>query len=368
MIISRYLNREVFNALLAVTLVLLLIFLSNQLVRYLSYAASGKLPATILFQLMGFEIPYLLALLLPLGLYLGIILGYGRLYADHEMSVLQACGFSTKRLLYTTAIPVVVIGLVVTLLMIEINPWIAAKKDELIAKSLSMEHVLDTLLPGRFQVSSDGERVAYVEQISRNRKMANNLFIAEQKTAPDSAQSRWVVVSASHGFQQMDPGTHDRFMVATDGFRYEGIPGQNDYKIIQFKKYAIRMGDAPVGMSRHAEESLPTLALFKTYHMPDHAAELQWRLSIPISVILLALLAIPLSHVRPRQGRYSSLLPAILIYVVYVNLLLITRSWIEQKSLPISLGLWWVHGLLLVFFVFFMWIQERYYNTRYRNP
>src|SRR4051812_29662838 len=104
MIISRYLIKEVFYALLAVTLVLLLVFLSNQLVRYLGYAASGKVAANVLLQILGFEASFLLALLLPLGLYLGIISTYGRLYADNELRIMQASGFSTQKLAQITGI------------------------------------------------------------------------------------------------------------------------------------------------------------------------------------------------------------------------------------------------------------------------
>lgn len=347
MIIFRYLTKEVLNALLAVTFVLLLIFLSKELVRYLGYAASGKIGANILMQIMGLEIPYLLALLLPLGLYLGIILAYGRMYADSEMRVLHACGFSIKQLIAMTSVLTIVIAGIVSMLTFWVNPWIASHKDKIIAHSISTDNILQNVMAGRFQVSSDGKRVIYVERITRNHKQAQNIFIADQGAKHDDNTNVWTVVSAAHGNQMTERETKDRFIVATEGYRYEGTPGQNDFKIIQFKKYAVRLPQMIMNSKRQQEEALPTLELWKNYHKPQNAAELQWRFSMPMLVILLGLIAIPLSQVQPRRGRYSQLIPGILIYVVYVNLLFIARNWMEQATLPFTMGMWWVHLVML---------------------
>lgn len=352
MIISRYLIKEVVNTLLAVTLVLLLIFLSQQLVRYLSYAASGKIAVNLLFQLLGFEIPFLLAVLLPLGLYLGIILTYGRLYADNELRVLHACGYSRRRLVVLTGGLAIIVALVVLGLTTWANPHIAAAKQKSLQRSSGIDSILDVLMPGRFQVSEDGRRVVYVEKISRDHREADNLFIADQgKNTSDQNVYPWTVLSAEHGYQMQDKATHDHFVVATNGYRYAGVPGQNDYKITQFKKYAVRTPDVSANSQRQIDEAIPTSKLFRTYHEPNHAAELQWRLSMPLSAFLLALLAVPLSQVRPRQGRFMMLLPAVLIYIVYINLLFAGRNLIELSKVPVVVGLWWVHLLVLVFAV-----------------
>jgi lipopolysaccharide export system permease protein len=356
-IISRYLIKEVLAALLAVTVILLLIFLSNQLVRYLSYAATGKIAANVVMQLLGFEIPYLLALLLPLGLYLGIMLAYGRLYADSEMPVMNASGLGIKRLIVITSVLAVMVASVVVLLMLWVNPMIAQQK----GKRMSQDNLLSTLRPGRFQVMSGGRRVIYVETMSRDHKQASNLFIAEEnkKTTGDNP---WVVVSAAQGYQSKYPKDLDNFIVSSDGYRYEGTPGLNAFKIIGFKKYAVRIPQPPLN-SHEEEEAVPTLKLFQDYQSAASKAELQWRFALPISVLLLALLAIPLSQVRPRQGRYSHILPAILIYIVYVNLLFIARNWVEQNIALGALGIWWVHGLLLALALLLLFAQ-RYFQLR----
>ncbi|MES2217945.1 MAG: LPS export ABC transporter permease LptF [Pseudomonadota bacterium] len=357
MIISRYLLKEVLSSLLAVTIVLLLIFLSNQWVRYLSYAASGKIATALVMRLMGFEIPYLLALLLPLGLYLGIILAYGRLYADSEMSVMQACGIGQRRLVGITLLLAFFIAGLVLLLMLLVNPAIALEKN----KGISQNTIMDTLRPGRFQVLNDGRRVVYVEKISRDRQQADNLFIAEeQKSSPAIHNGAWIVVSAARGYQEKLPPNKENFIVSHEGFRYAGTPGENAYSVIKFAKYAVRI-PSPVITSSHEEaETITTHKLWQNRDDPIQAAELQWRLSIPLSVVVLMLLAIPLSHARPRQSRYTNLLPAVLLYIVYVNLLFVARNWIEIKMVPIAFGMWWVHLLILALAGTIFLLQKRY--------
>ncbi len=348
MIIFRYLTKEVLGSLLSLTFVLLLIFLSNELVRYLGYAASGKIASNILFRLMGYEIPYLLSLLLPLGLFLGVVLTYSRLYAENEMRVLHACGLSVQQLTEKTAIIAFFVSLFILCLTLWINPLIAKQKEVLFTQSAAA-NLLDTLMPGRFQVANHGQRVVYVEKITRDHKRADNLFIADQqKKEADPKSSRWMVLAAAHGFQQTNPMTHERFVVATDGYRYEGVPGQTNYHIIQFQKYATQLPDLMTDTKRQQQAVMSSKKLFQAYHNPDDAAELQWRISIPLSAFLLAIIAIPFSQVKPRQGRYSTLLQAILLYVIYMNLLFVARNFIEQKVIPISVGVWWVHAIAII--------------------
>ena len=365
MIISRYLIKEVFNALFAVSFVMLLIFLSNQLIRYLKYAAKGKIAAGAVMQLMGLEIPYLLVLLLPLGMYLGIIIAYGRLYAENEMRVMQACGLTTKKLIMITSLLGVFISLVVMGLALWLNPYLATEKDKIIQKNIATDNILDTLIPGRFQVSGDDSRVIYVESIARDRQKASNLFIAEQKKKSESIHA-WSVLSAQQGYQIRDPNNHDRFVVATDGFRYEGSPGENGYKIIQFEKYAVRVVEQIMGAQHQPQEGKSTKTLIQNYIDPQSAGELQWRLSMPLSAFLLALLAIPLSQSKPRQGRFAHLFPAILIYIIYLNLLFVTRDWVEIKTISVGVGMWWVHGLIVAMIIILFFKQSNRFSYLFR--
>lgn len=362
MIIPRYLAREILITLLVVITVLMLALLSQQMVRYLGYAAVGKIPADVLLEWIGFEIPYLFAVLLPFALYLGIMIAYGRLYSDNEMSILQMCGFSIQRVTLLTFTIALFIASLILIFMLWVNPWISAQRQALMTSDKATVQLVQTLMPGRFQVSPDGKHVLFVEKLSRDHLRAENVFLAQEKKGAATTSSDvkfWSLVVADQGYQMKDKETQDQFFVTTDGSRYEGRPGQNDYKITQFRKYSVRIPQSDLRSSRVEDEAIPTTELLKNYQYPRQAAELQWRFSIAISACLLALLAVPLSTVRPRQGKFLILLPAVIIYIIYTNFLYIVRHWVEDSILPISMGMWWVHGITFLFVMLMMSIYFR---------
>lgn len=356
MIIQRYLSREVAQTTLVVIAVLLLAFLSQQLVRYMNYVAVGKIATNVLLQLVSFEIPYLLALLLPLALYLGILLTYGRLYTDNEMAIMLMSGFNERRVLRLTGLMALVVSGIILVLMLWVNPWVSAERQQLMESDEATLHLIQTLIPGRFQVTPDGKRVMYVETLSRDRQRAQNVFMAEQKTTSES--SSWMLVFADQGYQEKIKNDPNPYFVTTDGYRYEGTPGDNDYKIIQFKKYAVRLPQGDPHLNHQEDETLSTTALFNERANPNRMGELQWRFSIAISAFLLALLAVPLSAIKPRSGRFLVLLPAVFGYIIYINLLFMARHWLEAGVVPAVIGMWWVHGLMLTVVGAVLWIRS----------
>lgn len=357
MIITRYLTREITQTLVIVTSILVLAFLSQQMVRYLSYVAVGKIPTNIFLKLVSFEIPYLIALLLPLGLYLGILLTFGRLYADHEMTILRMCGFGHRQFMHLSLWVTLGVSFLVLVLMLWVNPWISAKRQQVLISDEAALHLIQTLMPGRFQVSPNGRYVMYVEKISRDHERAENIFLAQQKS--QNNQKSWMLVLAKEGYQLLDKPTQNQFFVTKEGYRYEGVPGQNDYKMIQFQKYQVQTPQPKVHNIHQENEGLSTSQLWNDYQNPKRAAEFQWRFSISISTLVLALLAVPLATVKFRQSRYFILLPAVLVYIIYINLLFIARHWVEQSIVPTSVGLWWVHGLMFFAVLIVSWCCRR---------
>lgn len=340
MIIDRYLVKEVAQTLLAVTVVLLLIVVSNRLIQYLADAAEGKLPGDAVFALIGLKAVVYFGLLIPLALYLGILLGLGRLYRDSEMAALAACGVGTARIyraLLILALPLVA-GL--TVLTLYVGPK-AAEAGYEIQDRAKKTLELSVLSPGRFRESGDGRHILYVEHLSEDRRSVENVF------AHSLDEGRHGIVSSETAYQYVDPETGDRFIVLTDGYRYEGVPGQADFRIMQFEKHAVRIEENREGAVRYKRNARPTATLWQSSDPADRA-ELQWRLSVPLSAGLLALLAVPLARVNPRQGRYGKLFVAIVVYIVYVNLLSVAQVWVERGTIPSVIGLWWVHGLVFV--------------------
>lgn len=345
MIISRYLTKEVYATLLATTFILLLIFISNQFIHYLNQAASGGLPVRAVMQLMSLQVPLLLGYLLPLGLFLGILLAYGRLYVDQEMTVLAANGVSNAQLLRITLGFSTLIALVVSFLMLWVEPQLAWYREHIFAEA-AVASPFETIFPQRFQGLADGQWVFYVNDVSRDRLNLQEVFAAK---TPTSANPAWTIVSSDSGHQWMNPTTGDQFLALTSGYRYTGIPGQRNFQIVKYQEYDIRVQTQKLRMPKEVEY-LSTWELWKRRHQdPLAATELQWRLTMPTATLILALLAVPLSQVRPRQGRYAKLLPAILFYIIYADLIFVTEAAMQHGKMPIFPGLWAIHlGMLVI--------------------
>lgn len=358
MIIFRYFVREVLGTSFAVTAILLLIFLSNQFIRFLTITAAGKLAAMQILYLLALEIPQLLCFLLPLGLYIGLLLAYGRLYADSEMVVLQTCGLSSRRLMAYTMIMALVIFLLVSFLSFFVNPYIATTRNHVLDQ-IKNTSALESILPGSFQAVESGSKVYYIENMSKDRQQLKGIFEADEiDTGDNVVPEAWNVLAANSGYEHQDAKTGDKFIIANQGYRYQGIPGDNEFRIVQFKNYGLRISSAPV-LKNNDSDGIPTKHLISQlfHHNVPAAAELQWRLAMPLSVVLLALLALPMSQVKPRQGKFAKIFPAVLIYIIYANMILVAQSWLEQGTIIPSIGLWWIHASLLLVIVILMGLQ-----------
>lgn len=338
-IIDRYLIKEVTLTLLAVMPVLLLIFLSNRFVQYLAEAAAGRLPSDVLWALLAFRSISVLSLLLPLAFFLSVVLALGRLYKDSEMIVLTASGISPLRIVQTIGAAGVVMALLVAALTFYIEPWANAQTNQ-VRKRAEAASEIRIITPGRFKESRQGDHILYVERLSADLEQMHNIFI----------QSRQVdkvnILSSQHGYQYTDKETGDLYVVLEDGNRYEWTPGGSDFKIIKYTKYTVRIEQKDIPVQSSLRELTGVDPLLRNLDA-GAKAELQWRFSLPISMLLLAVLGVLLARTTPRQGRYAKLFTAILVYVIYMNLLTVSRSWVEQSVAPPLFGMWWVHIAVL---------------------
>ena len=327
MIVFRYLSRELLVTVSAVSAVLLVIIMSGRFIKYLAQAAQGLLDPGVLLLIMGFRLPGFLQLILPLGLFLGILLAYGRLYLESEMTVLSATGMSQRRLLLYSLAPAALVAALVGWLSLGLAPQGIAEVDRILNQQDSLTE-FDTLVPGRFQNLRDGSRV----------------FISETNTSARSGKARGVsVLVAESGRQEIQPDG-SRYLILENGFRYDGNPGQADYRAIQYDTYGVLLPKPQVAVELSEREAMPTRDLLGSDNL-RHRSELQWRLSMPVLVFVVTLLAVPLARVNPRQGRFLKLLPAILLYMTYLALLIAVRGALDKGRIPMALGLWWVHGL-----------------------
>ncbi len=342
MILFRYLAREVLVSMLAVGLVLLLVILSGRFVRYLAEAAAGKLDAAVLFTLIGYRLPSYLELILPLALFIAILLAYGRLYIDSEMTVLSACGVSERKILGFTLASGLLVSALVAAFSLHWGPMGARAAETLLLAQRSRTE-FETLKPGRFHRLSNGSGVAYVQTIESANHRLSGVFLAGR----DEASAGLSLMTARDGTTLFDPATGKRYLVLGQGLQYRGLPGQADFEVVSFDRYQQYIPEPSVDeRPKRPTDLMPTSELL-ALNTPEAQAALHWRVSMPVLVLIVVCLAVPLARTKPRAGRYAKLIPAILLYVIYLVMANAARGAMEAGRAPLPFWLWYVHGLFL---------------------
>jgi lipopolysaccharide export system permease protein len=348
-IIDRYVSRELLLTWLAVTLVLMLILMSSTLARLLGKAAEGAMPSDAILPLLGITGLRYFILLLPMSLYLGVLLCFSRLYKDNEMAALGACGVGMRRLYRPLLIIVVPVSVSILWLTLYAMPWVS-QQTQLMKSEISNRSEISGLVAGRFNQSRSSNAIMFIERQSDDGRAMNNVFIYQQQ------QNQQSVETAALATSYTDKNGR-KFIVFENGQSYQGQPGQSNYRIIQYEKHGIHVPESELAaMPVTRKEALLTADIWRS-EVPAHRAEFQWRLSIPIATLLMAVLALPLSYTTPRKGRYSKLALAILLYLIYSNLLGVGQNWVEFEKAPPWLGMWWVHGFAAMLIVY--WWSRR---------
>ncbi len=340
MIIDRYLLREILLTWLAVTVVLLVILISNRLAGYLADAAAGRIAGSVIFTLLGLKAVSALVMLLPLALFLAMAFTLGRLHKDSEMAALAACGAGPARLyrpLFLVAVPM---ALGLSWLSFQGAPWAANVGYQLRDKAMKTAE-LSSLTAGRFKEVDQGERVFFIERLSEDRTLIENVFVQMRHAG------RLQLQSAASAHQYIDPDTGEQVVVMDNGYLYEGLPGKADYRIVHFAQQTLRLPAEDGSNAPRKRDAAATLELLRSTD-PRDLAEFHWRLAAPVSMLVLTLLVLPLGYASPREGRYGRLLAAVLVYIIYANLIGVANVWLERGVVPTIWGMWWVHGLLLL--------------------
>ena len=346
-ILDRYVLREILWTWISVTGVLLIILLSNKFSRYLGDVAIGRLPKDAIFSLLGYSSIYYLLILIPIGLFLAILLGLGRLYQDSEMAAIKACGVGPWQLYRPIMLLTSILCALLFWMAMEVSPW-AARQTLVVQNSALAQVQVSNLEPGKFLTADEGRLVFYATS-KNSQNQLEKVFLQQsdplKKSGP--AHQGQQLVTAQTGFHQNVETNDHKIFVLKNGTRYQGVPGNADYEVVNFSEHGIpfvisqKKGKAPGPEEMNYAE-------IQTLDTLEANAELQWRWSIPISAFLLALLALPLSKTSPRQGRFGKVAIAILLYIVYANLIALSKAWIEKEQIDPLLGIWWVHALILL--------------------
>lgn len=348
-ILARYILRETLQTWLVVTLVLLLILVTYQFAQVLSDAAGLKVPKDAIFRVLGLTFVQFLAILTPVGLFISILLALGRLYRDSEMSALMACGIGPAGLYRPLAVLAFALATLVAWLALIVSP--NATRDILaIAEEAKQRADLSMIEPRRFLPFALDGSVVYAEEVAEDGSL-RKVFL--QRRSKDAVE----VVIADRAWQTVAADTGVRTLHFGDGRRYEGVPGSPRFNIVRFREYGVPY-EIPAAEVEDLEGGSRPLSELIGSTDPVNRAELQWRLSAPLNLLVLALLAVPLSRSSPRQGRYSGLFAGVLVYVIYVNLLAASRVWLERGDIPAVVGLWWVHGVFALVAVVLLGRQQ----------
>lgn len=326
--------REFASTGLLVSSVLLGIVVFTQLVRLLGDSVRGVLAVDGVLAIMGFSSLNYLPVLLSIGLFLSVLLTLTRSYRDSEMVVWFTSGIGLTRWIRPVlgyAIPVTVM---IALMSLVLSPWALSKADEF-RRRLDSRDDVSAATPGAFRESKQADRVFFLEDVDVEKKRVGNIFVQSTQNGKEGT------MVAKEGFQETAPNG-DRFLVMLNGTRYEGIPGQADFKIVEFERYAMRIEPVELRQEMPNVKAYPTSYLLQNM-TPLNMAELEWRVGLPLSALILSLLAIPLSYVNPRAGRSINLITAMVIYMFYNNMISVTNSWVGRGKLGPAAGLWGIH-------------------------
>ena len=337
LIIRRYLIREILQSFAAVLAVLLLVYLSDRFVRYLAEAVAGKISAEIIIELLALNLVSKIAILLPLALFLGVLLGLGRMYKDSEVVAMWAGGFGVRGVVETVLWLSLAVGILTGFLSLYVSPRLATVQENIVNRARGEADVMG-ISPGQFKLFGRGN-VLYVGSIADNGKTMEDVFVRVGRG------DREELLLAERAYNSVPGREGDRFIVLEEGYRYSGQAGELDFVVTRFERHAVRLDAITKPHDRHTRESVRSSALWGSADLRD-TAELQWRLSLPISLVVLGVLAVPMSRTRPSQGRYARLFLGIVVYFIYSNGIGVAQNLVGRGDVTPVVGVWAVHGLM----------------------
>jgi len=352
MIFKKALRRELSITTGGVFLVLVTIMITSLVIRILGFAANGAVNPEDALVLIALATLGYLAVLLTVSLFVATLIVLVRWYKDSEMIVWFASGLSVTsfiRPILQFAIPLIII---IALLALFVWPW-ANRESTLISQRFQQRDDVSMVTAGQFKESAKAERVFFIEELDVDKSEVRNIFVADNKNG------RLSIAVASTGYIQNAEGG-EKSIVLHNGRRYEGNPTEPNFRILEFDEYTtkIRSKDAMAPAPRDREKTITELLNDPSpLAINPNRAELLWRIGLPLMALGLVLIAIPLAYVNPRLGSYTAMFYAVLIYLIYSNLLNLTQNFVAQGKIDVFIGVWPIH--LLALLIAFALIRNR---------
>lgn len=356
MIFRRALNRELTFASLSVAAILFAIVVAILVVRVLGDAASGNIATDAILAFLGFSLVAYLPVLLTVILFAAVLITFTRYFRDNEMVVWLTSGLGLVHWLIPVARFAAPVVLAIAVLSLFLTPWSFRQAAEYRRVMESRDDV-SQVAPGVFRESRHADRVYFVEKLGEGEASVGNVFVQS------SENDRLGVMVASHGYTERAKNG-DKFLVLDDGRRYEGVPGQADYKVTSFSRYALRVEPVEISLANLSPKSLSMRELLSLPH-PAHQGEILWRISLPLSALVLALLAVPLAAVTVRAGRSLNIVLAILVYMIYSNLISVAQAWVVEEKARMISALLGVHLLMIATLAFLLYWRS--YRRTFRR-
>lgn len=337
MIFKRALRQELNFTTGVVFMVLVTLVLTNLMIRVLGNAASGTANPKDALVLIGLGMINYLPILLTASVFVAILMVLTRWYKDSEMVIWQSAGISLLKILRPILNFTAPIAVAIAVLSIFASPW-ASEKSATIKQRFQQRDDISMLAPGQFRESSGNNRVFFIESMNPETDVIKNVFVT------DFGKERQLVAVAKEGFiQNLTSG--EKQLVLETGRRYEGTPGNTDFRITEFDKYTVKLEDKVVDPIINGPRTLPAWVLIQDLNKA-HLGEILWRVGLPLMAFVFAIIAIPLSYMDPRRGRYTALIMAVLLYFTYSNLLKLMQAWVSTGKLSFSIGWWLLHVVI----------------------
>lgn len=377
MILRRYMTQQVASNTGVVLFFLLALMLGGRLVRYFGIAAEGRLDISFLFAIIGYSLPALLELILPLSFFIALMLVFGRMYVDNEMSVINGSGISRGRLA-RMILPFLALMFVLQAgLSLWARPWGVSQTDKIWQRQ-ALTSALDLIKPQTFISSQDYH--LYVGAFDKQKRELQDVYLIQRKGSGDDGKDnnkpttetnfaqKDIIVTAKRALQvETNPDDPMTQLDLFDGKRFEVSAGSQAYKHVSFESYRISLQKPPTDkITDDNVETQTTLKLLETFQKPSVQAELGYRLSMPWLIVIATMLAVPLAQVSPRQGRWVRLIPAILIFVSCAIAIISLKTVVaKQKASVFAYG-----GLIIGFMIFALylnWQSRVTHRIRYRG-
>lgn len=404
MILRRYMTNQVASTTALVLGFLVVMMLGGRLIRYFGIAAEGNLDISLLFSIIGYNLPYFLELILPLAFFIALMLVFGRLYVDQEMAVINGSGVSRGKLarLMTPLILTLFIG--EAALSVFAKPW-GVRSSETIWQQQALTSAFDLIRPNEF--ISSGNYHLYVGSLSDDKKQLQNVVLIQTKEASkagttisnDDAElarqlantempqeltstldtSKQVItkdtITLAKRAEQVDNGAGGITQLDLfQGRRYEVGAGSLKYNQIGFERYRITLTERPKEIV--TEDNIETQALMPLWQaatgntssraMNAAQGELGYRFALPWLMIIAPMLAVPLSQVKPRQGRWLRLFPSVLLFVSCALGIISLKNAVSQGSVSVWGYAWLVLGFMALA-LYMNWSSRIQHRLRVRQ-